>query len=316
MSSVQVEKIHYLGWENCVRIGNGEVELIVTTEVGPRILYYGFCGGFNHMKIYDEQAGDKESDVWRIYGGHRLWHSPESMPRTYDIDNSPCEWEVIRNGILIRSPLDRWVQLAKEIRITLAPKGTGVSLEHRITNKNAWTVEFAAWALTVMAPGGRLIIPQPGSGPELLSNRNLTLWTYTRMNDPRVRWLDRYIFLDQDSKASYTDEPAHRRFEKVPFKIGLSVPDGWAAYANNGQLFVKRFDHVEGERYPDSGFCSFETYTNVDMIEIETLSPLTNVEPGQTLIHNEEWQLFDKVGRPDSETDADRIADEIIRRNP
>ncbi|MHB1452910.1 MAG: hypothetical protein ACYCYM_02990 [Saccharofermentanales bacterium] len=306
MGSVNIEKISHLGWANCVKISNGEVDLIVTTDVGPRIIYFGFTGGFNHMKVYDRQAGETGSDKWMIYGGHRLWHSPESRPRTYDLDNFPCEWKIIKNGIVISSPMDKNVQIAKKMEIRLSPKGTKVTIDHHLTNMNAWNVEYAAWALTVMAQDGRLIIPQPGEGPELLSNRNITLWTYTMMNDPRVQWLDRYIFLDQDRKARYgSDVPAHRRFTGKPFKIGLSVPDGWVAYANNGQLFVKYFDHVEGERYPDSGFCSFETYTNTDMIEIETLSPLTCVDPGQTLMHQEIWQLFDNITEPATESDVD-----------
>ncbi len=306
MGSVSIGKVRYLGWENCVKLSNGTVDVIVTTDVGPRIIYYGFTGGFNHMKVYDNMAGETGSADWRIYGGHRLWHSPEEMPRTYDHDNFPCEWRAEENGIVVRPPMDKWVQLEKEMAITLSPEGTAVTIDHRITNRNAWNVEFAIWGLTVMAKGGRLIIPQPDTGPVLLSNRNITLWTYTMMNDPRVHWLDRYIFLDQDDRARREGVPAHRVFENNPFKIGLAVPAGWVANANGGQLFVKYFSHIEGAKYPDSGFCSFETYTNLDMIEVETLSPLTDTAPGGMLSHRETWKLFDHVARPVTEADADR----------
>ena len=43
--------------------------------------------------------------------------------------------------------------------------------------------------------------------------------------------------------------------------------------------------------YPDFG-CSFETFTNNDFLEIETLGPLTKVLPGQTVEQVEHWGLY------------------------
>jgi hypothetical protein len=40
-----IENVSYGGWPNCLRIANDEVELIVTTDVGPRVIRYGFIGG-------------------------------------------------------------------------------------------------------------------------------------------------------------------------------------------------------------------------------------------------------------------------------
>ena len=36
------EKVSYGGWPNCVRLNNGKVELIITTDVGPRVIRFGF----------------------------------------------------------------------------------------------------------------------------------------------------------------------------------------------------------------------------------------------------------------------------------
>jgi hypothetical protein len=32
---VKVDKIEHMGWKNCYRVTNGEIELIVTGDVGP-----------------------------------------------------------------------------------------------------------------------------------------------------------------------------------------------------------------------------------------------------------------------------------------
>ena len=177
MGTVKISKVEYLGWANCIKISNGIVELIVTTDVGPRILYYGFKGGPNHMKVFPEQAGKKNADEWVPYGGHRLWHSPEERPRTYDEDNFPCEWKKVENGIWTRSVIDPWTQVEKEMEITMDPVNSHVTINHRITNRNAWDVEYSVWCITQMAQGGREIIPQIPEGQEVLPNRTLTLWT-------------------------------------------------------------------------------------------------------------------------------------------
>ncbi len=313
MSEIKIVNKEYSGWKNCVSISNGTVELIVTTDVGPRIIYYGFTGGPNHMKIFDSQAGVTGGNEWMSFGGHRLWHSPEAFPRTYEAENTSCRWTAKKDGIVAINEPNELSRMEKEIEITLDPEGTKVKIEHRITNRNAWDVKFAAWALTVVAPGGRLIIPQPVSGPLYLPNRNISFWTYTRLNDPRVTWLDRYIFLDQDIDAGYKDEPENRRFNYVPFKIGMHVPDGWAAYVNHGQMFAKYFTCDQKDEYPDFGHCSFETYTNKEMLEIETLSPLHNTEPGETVTHTEQWALFDDIQKPQTENEADEFVAQTVR---
>lgn len=301
MSAVKISKTEFAGWPNCIKISNGIVDLIVTTDVGPRIIFYGFKGGPNHMKVFADQAGKTGADEWMSYGGHRLWHSPEERPRTYDEDNFPCEWKKVENGIWARSVMDPWVQVDKEMEIILDPNSSHVTINHKITNRNAWDIEFSVWCITVMEEGGREIIPQITEGPELLPNRTLTLWTYSKMNDPRVSWLDKYIMLDQDSKA------------KTPFKLGLPVPAGWAAYSNFGQLFVKRFEFNEDADYPDFGLCSYESYTNNEMLEMESLSPLWLVEPGDASTHVEVWELHDHVERPETEKDIEKNILPIIQ---
>ena len=33
-----MEVMSYGGWEKCIRMENGEIELVVTQEVGPRVI--------------------------------------------------------------------------------------------------------------------------------------------------------------------------------------------------------------------------------------------------------------------------------------
>ena len=59
--------------------------------------------------------------------------------------------------------------------------------------------------------------------------------------------------------------------------------------------------HLASAAYPDFG-CSFETFTNADMLEVETVGPLATLEPGKGVQHVEHWFVFDgvAVGKTDA----------------
>jgi hypothetical protein len=173
-------------------------------------------------------------------------------------------------------------------------------------NRGLWPVELAPWALSVMAPGGIGIVPQPTAAhPDgLLPNRTLVLWPYTNMSDQRHLWGSKLILLRQDPQA------------QAPTKLGLSANDGWAAYLRGDHLFLKLFDYVNGATYPDHG-CSVEIYTNSHMLELETLGPLQRLDPGGSIEHVEHWFLFsgseagvnlEAVGRAPVDEDAIALA--------
>jgi len=303
--SVTIKKVAYRGWKNCCRISNGKTELIVTTDVGPRVIRFGFVGGQNLFKEYPEFLGKRGGKKWVNYGGHRLWHAPEDEKRTYCPDNSPVAVEQRAGTVRFIQPVETMTGIQKEIEIKLAPNRACVEVVHRLRNTGSWPVELAPWALSVMAPGGTCVIPLParGSHPkDLLPGNMLTLWLYTDMSDKRWTWGRKYILLRQDASPKST-----------PQKFGALVPDGWAGYVLNGQLFVKKFACVAGANYADYG-CNFETFTNNEMLEVETLGAFTQIDPGQTVEHVETWSLFDNVPAPQCDRDVDRRIAPLIKR--
>jgi len=285
MSNVKIQKIPYGRWENCIQITNGMVDLIVTADVGPRIIRYGFINQENEMCEVESTMGLTGGDEWRIYGGHRLWHSPESKIRTYEPDNHPVTWEQIPNGVKTLQDVEPLSRIKKEMEITLNPESSRVKILHRLTNTGHWPIELSVWSITAMAKGGKEIIPQSRKDTGLLPNRVIALWHYTRLNDPRVYWGEKYIILQQNPEI------------KHPFKFGIPDEEGWAAYFNHNNLFLKYYSHDPNACYPDFGV-SYETYVNNFMLEMETLSPLTVLEPETSVEHVEEWELFDNVPMP------------------
>src|SRR5437763_10586475 len=148
------EKIEWNGWPNCYRIANGEVDLIVTGDIGPRIMRYGFIGGQNLLKVYENQAGKSGEDKWQLRGGHRLWVAPEDWKLTYATDNAPVEIEVLANGVIATSGIEPETGLRKQIRVSLQESGTGVEVLQRIQNTLPFAIQFATWSVTMFPENG------------------------------------------------------------------------------------------------------------------------------------------------------------------
>ena len=276
-----------MGLPNCYVLSNGAAEVTVATDVGPRILGYNLTGGENVLGEHPEISVTTEWGEFKPWGGHRFWTAPEAMPRSYAPDNDPVEFEPDgeRSCRLVRE-LERNSYVRKELTVTLDDGGGGVTLAHRITNRGAWRVELGAWGLTIMRGGGEAVVPQEPYGPHpqnLLPARALVLWPYTDMSDARLSFGRRFVRLRSDAS---NDEPQ---------KIGFANKQGWAAYSLPDALFVKRFAYEEGATYPDYG-CNNEFFTAGSFMEVESLSPLRQLEPGETIEHVERWHLFESVG--------------------
>jgi hypothetical protein len=174
-----MERVSFNGWDNCVRLANDEVELIITTAVGPRIVRFGYIGEKNMFAEFEGQQGTSGESEWMIRGGHRLWIAPEEAPLTYELDNGPIEVEKIPNGVRTIQPIDKLSGILKTMDITLAPDSNQVEVRHTLTNRNDNPVDAAPWALSVMAPDGMAVIPRPAFIPHtdrLTHNQEWSIW--------------------------------------------------------------------------------------------------------------------------------------------
>jgi hypothetical protein len=279
-----VEKVSYLGLPNCYKLSNGTIEVVVATDVGPRVLAYNFVGGENVFGAVPDAVVTTALGEWKPWGGHRLWTAPEVNPRSYAPDNDAVDFEF--EGELtarLTARTEPHTGLKKEIEVELDAEGSGVTVRHRIRNRNLWAVEFAPWALSIMnGEGGEAILPQEpyrSWGNYVLPARPLVVWHYTDLSDARLTLGRRFIRLRTDAA---NDEQQ---------KIGLMNKQGWAAFRRSTTAFVKHFPFEEGATYPDYG-CNVEVFTAGTFLEIESLAPLRRLEPEATVEHVERWSLF------------------------
>jgi hypothetical protein len=306
-----VDTVPYAGWGRNLRLANGDSELIITLDVGPRVLSYRLAGGPNAFHEFAGQLGRAGEPDWQVRGGHRLWLAPEDLTRTYAPDNGPVSFTPLGpRSVRVTQPPDQPYGVRKEIDVTLADAGSDVTLLHRITNVGKEPAEFAPWTLTVVPPGGVAIIPLPPKRPhpgppsnarapsDFWPNQRLILWPFTDLSDPRYTFASRHILLRQDPTRG-------------PTKIGLAHRLGAVGYFRDGLLFVKRFGYREGRTYPDEG-SSFETFTNEHCLELEALGPMARVAPGESVEFAESWDLHAGVAWPGDAAGIDRIRERFL----
>jgi hypothetical protein len=234
-----------------------------------------------------------------MYGGHRLWHAPEDPAYTYLPDDKPVEIKTLQNGIWVTQSVELETGIKKELIIRLVSGKAQVEVEHRLTNQGGKTIPCAAWAITQLKPGGIALLPQkqgPFAGNPTLPNRSLALWPYTDINNPYLSWGNQVALVQAEIPSN-----------KGALKIGFPNPRGWLAYWLAGTLFIKRTIYNHQADYYDFGSSS-ECYCNDQFLELETLGPVTQLEPGQSLSHLEVWDILSGVEWTD---DLDHLVDLI-----
>ncbi|MBE6752790.1 MAG: hypothetical protein E7559_00300 [Ruminococcaceae bacterium] len=281
---------------SCVIISNGFIEAAVSVEVGPRIISLRAGNGENLFYV-DEEKGffsvDESlktsygKDCYYFFGGHRLWTTPEVFPETYYPDEDPVEWEQTAQGAIFTPPV-RPEGLAHKIELRFAEDSAAIEVIHTVTNRSEETRQLALWGITQMRKGGIGVTPQNDRQCAPLANRLMVHWPYNDLNDPRFRTSMKYVTLRQDI---YGDGS---------FKYGINSEKGWGGYIYGRQMFVKRFaatpaQSIEALPYPDYG-CNFESYTDRRALEVEALSELLTLKPGECGQHVENWSVIELPG--------------------
>ena len=281
----------------CVSLENASLSLLVTRSVGPRIISLRFNGGENLFAVLPHFVTElPDGKMFHFYGGHRLWHAPENMPRTYSPDDGPVSIDPLKDGLLATQPVEAETGIEKSIQVSLVGDKPQVVVRHTLTNHNSQPVEYAPWAITQFKTGGMAILPQPRLQTGFLPNRSLALWPYTDVNSPQVTWGNHYILLSAEMQN--------------PFKVGFPNPRGWLAYCLNDTLFVKHAEYEAHAEYGDFGSSS-ECYCNDQYLELETIAPIGLIAPGASVSHTERWDLYKNVDPPHNESEAQSLAERL-----
>jgi hypothetical protein len=272
---------------------------------GPRIVGFGLRGGPNLLAETPQASWDAGHGLFELLGGHRLWFAPEtpecSVPDSTGLtlaaisadamaaDANPADamaadaiaadaTAAAGLGIRLVGAVEGPTGLRKTIEVRLDPGSAAVSLRHTLTNEGSRTFELSPWPITQLRPGGVAIVelPAPVAEHVVKPNRVLVLWPYAAWSDDRLEIGERSL--------SVTARPGR------PFKVGCLSTIGEVGYLREGVLFTKRFDPAADAPHPDLG-CNVEIYCDESSIELESLAPLVRLGPGDSVRHDERWEL-------------------------
>lgn len=288
-----MSEVNYKNYGMCAKFQKNGIVMLVTLDVGPRVIYYGteehnfFNEDIDRNVSNGGEYFDKEfkaGEKWFLYGGHRVWKSPEDM-ETYVPDNSAVDAEYDENGGRFTSHCAK--NFDYTLKVALEEDGTA-SIENIITNKSCENRELAVWALTVVEKGGTLIVPLNDAKDSLNPFQNIVHWPYNDLRDERLFFGKKYLALKQTDK-------------KEAVKIGLFAEKATAYYASqNGTLKLSypRKNGVFGDFW-----CNFESYTNSHILEIEALSEKQTLLKGQGASLNMSISLIKDFSLPEEISD-------------
>lgn len=303
--AIEIKESSYAGFGHCISLTNHLIHVMVSIDYGPRIVSIGFLDGPSllffdnegrHVHANEELKSYYGTDAaYHVYGGHRVTIAPDRMPQSYYPDNEPVVYGLLNGGVSFTPPRQKENDLQLSFEVMMGEDASDLMIVHKLKNCAREEKRLSLCGCTMLAPGGVAIIPQNRARDEKhLPNRNVTLWPFSSFRDERLYLGDRYILAQQ--------APADRLL-----KFGVNDVMGWAAYSNRGVTVLKRFVYAQGQAYPDFG-SSLETYICNDYAELRSLSPLTTVEPGETLRYVENIALLHsqdlKFGVPEEEVDS------------
>jgi hypothetical protein len=123
------------GWDQCARLANAQTELLVSLDVGPRILSYKTEGSANVLGHLPEELGASGEPEFRVRGGHRLWVAPETEI-SYAPDNGPVNFEFRGpSALFVETPVSAPWNIRKSMALSLAPEGSAVRIDHALTKR-------------------------------------------------------------------------------------------------------------------------------------------------------------------------------------
>jgi hypothetical protein len=137
------------------------------------------------------------------------------------------------------------------------------------------------------------LLPKGEHPRDLLPGFSLVQWPYTDLS--LKCWTISRSFIGLN--AAEVDQPQ---------KIGLSDWRGWLAYWVDGQTFVKYTTPGIGGEFPDFG-SRMEVFSDGKFLELETLGALSDIEPKQTVQHEEYWTVLADLPEPKGEEEVGQV---------
>ena len=144
-----------------VVLENEHFRLECLAEAGPRIVrLIPSWTGENLFAEAPDAALHTELGEYHYYGGHRLSCAPESLSRSYALDDQGLTVRHVHDGVRLAGAAEPKTGIRKTVSIQMSQTHPYIMVKHKLENHGRASVRFSPWALTMMRPSGVAFLPQ------------------------------------------------------------------------------------------------------------------------------------------------------------
>ncbi len=260
------------------RLTSGATTMIVVHEIGPRIAWFGRRESF----LYWDADGRHRRGTWHLRGGHRLWVArpgADESEETYAPDDAACHVAREPGRLVVTAPPDA-ARIQKSLAVTV--RGEAWIITHSLRNTGDMLWAGGAWGLTCSRP-------DPATHYEVPLDGGPAGWDVLTVVIPR-RWGGDHTARVVDPQIQFTESAILVRPDGNEGKRMVSAPRGTLVMRDPQRgCFTKSAPYELGAAYPCGTNVAFYLAPRAFMVELETMSPMRTLYPGQALEHVETW---------------------------
>lgn len=291
-----IAPVSYRGWENCLRMSNETVSVIINPTYGGQILYFGLDNRgenilwsdsvINGWTVADYTKTRRSPDAGRFDIGYErktasIHDSIWAGPYTPVIESD--------NKIRLISVPSTTMGIQVERTYTLINQQPILHIEQHMTNISDSVVEYCFWTRTLLPAGGTYFceLASCASHPGGYSEISLSADTLI----PEKGEL-KQVFVNKNSFVAFPGGENERKF-------GINTTSGTSSYLHNQILYTKQSKYDPIGLYNNNNQIDFPNmiYFNSQFIEMEPNSPMIRLSPGETYHYSEIWTLTDLAYR-------------------
>ena len=222
--------------------------------------------------------------------GSTFWTSPQkewNWPPVAEYDTKPFRAEIRGGALVLTGDKSRFGYSVRKV-FNVDAKDGAIVITYTIVNESGEVRQVAPWEISRVPNGGVLFFQAKEATPA----NNMT----------------GLPFIYEKGAAWYVlDEARENR------KVNANGK-GWLAFADNGLLFVKKFqDLKEGEAAPAEAEIQAYVNTGKTFMEIENQGAYTTLQPGEELNWTVRWYLKPLKGEPVPSKALLRQAKKLVR---
>lgn len=272
LSSKVVVLNEYRGWSNCIEISNAGTRVVISPQSGGRVL----CYSVENENILFE---DREFDGYLLENfrkdrhwpdGARFDIGPEAIPGKLrdELFMGVWDYKIINEyTVELSFSKDNMLGLHLKRTFTLNAHSSELYIKQSARNYTEKCLNRHFWGRYFCKGGGRVVLP--------LSDNEV--WGYMgNYQSDKV--------LTNNGKLCYnvSDET---------LKLGCNSRSGWISYLYKDLKFEVTFKVMPQMDYSSTMGYTTIFYTNGKLCEIEPVSPLYKLSPGESFVFEQTWSL-------------------------